>query len=139
VWALADDELRKELALMVAQAADVAILRMLREQPFVRRRRDGEIERVRAGDYVAVSALHTTARLGAHGRRVPDPQLHLHYLLIGAWWISAASSCGRSTPTCWPTTRRGCLPKPARRAMPSTKEAVGERPIGEGEETSPRP
>src|SRR5207253_6246776 len=35
-------------------------------------------------DFVTASALHTTARISAQGRRVPDPQLHLHYLLIGA-------------------------------------------------------
>jgi TrwC relaxase len=28
--------------------------------------------------------MHTTARLSPKGRGSPDPQLHLHYLLIGA-------------------------------------------------------
>src|SRR5438876_5834693 len=69
---------------MVAQASDRAVMRMLREQPFVRKGANGEVEHHRAEDFVAVSALHTTARMTAKGRGVPDPQLHLHYLLIGA-------------------------------------------------------
>ena len=36
-----------------------------------------------AEDFVAASALRTTARI-AGGRGVADPQLHVHYLLIGA-------------------------------------------------------
>jgi conjugative relaxase-like TrwC/TraI family protein len=84
LWALASNERRRELELMVAQAADRAVMRMLRERPFVRRRIDGEVQHVRAKDYVVASALHTTARMSAQGREAPDPQLHLHYLLIGA-------------------------------------------------------
>jgi hypothetical protein len=85
LWALGSNELRYELELMVAQAADRAVNRMLVEQPFVRRRDEhGNIRRVRVEDYVAAGALHTTARISANGRGVADPQLHLHYLLIGA-------------------------------------------------------
>src|SRR5436309_8195175 len=80
---------------MVAQASDRAVMRMLREQPFVRRQgADGEVEHHLAEDSVAVSALHTTARITAKGRGVPDPQLHLHYLLIGALDASPDAGAG---------------------------------------------
>ena len=67
-------------------AADRATMRMLEEQPFVRQRfapGPHGVRQVSAEDFVAASALHTTARI-ANGRGVADPQLHLHYLLIGA-------------------------------------------------------
>src|SRR5207244_6678805 len=96
LWALGSEELRKELELMVAKAADRAMMRMLREQPFLRRVVKGQLENQQAQDYIAVSALHTTARMSAKGRGVPDPQLHLHYLLIGALdeggWMRALDS-----------------------------------------------
>jgi hypothetical protein len=38
LWALAPPQLRFELEAMVAMAADRAVMRMLREQPFVRKR-----------------------------------------------------------------------------------------------------
>jgi conjugative relaxase-like TrwC/TraI family protein len=86
LWAVAPKQLRYELETMVAMAADRAVLRMLEEQPFVRRKEPGdeELRHVVPEDYVAASAMHTTARLSPKGRGVPDPQLHLHYLLIGA-------------------------------------------------------
>jgi len=37
-----------------------------------------------AEDYLAVSAMHATARLSPKGPGLPDPQLHLHFLLISA-------------------------------------------------------
>ncbi|MBO0837916.1 MAG: relaxase domain-containing protein, partial [Actinobacteria bacterium] len=85
LWALGSSQLRLELETMVAMAADRAVMRMLREQPFVRRPGpEGQMEHVVGEDYVAASALHTTARMSPKGRGVPDPQLHMHYLLIGA-------------------------------------------------------
>jgi conjugative relaxase-like TrwC/TraI family protein len=86
LWAVGSKQLKYELETMVAMAADRAVMRMLREQPFVRRTNSatGEVEHVQAEDFVAVSAMHTTARMSPKGRGVPDPQLHLHYLLIGA-------------------------------------------------------
>jgi conjugative relaxase-like TrwC/TraI family protein len=87
LWALADDALRLELETMVGQAATAAVRRMLREQPLTRKRhgRDpGEVHHEQAADYVAWSATHTTARQTATSDGVPDPQLHLHFLLIGA-------------------------------------------------------
>jgi TrwC relaxase/HsdM N-terminal domain len=41
LWALGSAQLRHELELMVAQASDRAVMRMLREQPFVRRKAFG--------------------------------------------------------------------------------------------------
>jgi conjugative relaxase-like TrwC/TraI family protein len=86
LWALGSKQLRYELETMVAMAADRAVMRMLEEQPFVRRKEPGEeeVRHLPAEDYVAASAMHTTARMSPKGRGVPDPQLHLHYLLIGA-------------------------------------------------------
>jgi conjugative relaxase-like TrwC/TraI family protein len=84
LWALADDPLRFEIELMVGKAVDAAVGRMLAEHPLVRRRIDGEITPVIADDYVVAQAFHTTARLSGNSRSVPDPQLHIHNLLIGA-------------------------------------------------------
>jgi conjugative relaxase-like TrwC/TraI family protein len=81
LWALGSNQLRYELETMVAMAADFAVMRMLREQPFVRPHSG---EHVRAEDFVAASFMHTTARISGKGKGIPDPQLHLHYLLIGA-------------------------------------------------------
>jgi TrwC relaxase len=82
LWAFGEGDVPQELELMVAQASDRAVMRMLREQPLVRRRDPGrKVENVRARDYVAVSGLHTTGP--AEGQRVPDPHLHVRYLLIG--------------------------------------------------------
>lgn len=86
LWALGSRQLRYELEAMVAMAADRAAMRMLEEQPFVRQRLapgPHGVRHVSAEDFLAASALHTTAPI-AGGRGVADPQLHLHYLLIGA-------------------------------------------------------
>ncbi len=84
LWALADDPLRFEIELMVGKAVDGAVFRMLREHPLIRRRVDGEVTPAVAEDYVIAQAFHTTARLSGNSRGVPDPQLHIHNLLIGA-------------------------------------------------------
>jgi len=39
---------------------------------------------VKAVNYVGVQVMHTTARMTANDLKVPDPQLHVHNLLIGA-------------------------------------------------------
>ncbi len=84
LWALADDPLRFEIELMVGKAVDWAVDRMLREHALIRRRIDGEVTPTIAEDYVIAQAFHTTARLSGNSRGVPDPQLHIHNLLIGA-------------------------------------------------------
>lgn len=84
LWALADDPLRFEIEVMVAKAVARAVGRLLREQPLTRQRVRGEVQHVVAEDHVVAQAFHTTARLSSNGRGVPDPQLHIHNLLIGA-------------------------------------------------------
>jgi len=86
LWALGDDELRAELEVVVLLSVNGAIGRMLDEGPFVRERfgpGPRDVRRVRAQDWVGVQALHTTAQL-SKGRDIPDPQLHVHNVLIGA-------------------------------------------------------
>ncbi|MBJ7598817.1 MobF family relaxase [Candidatus Nephthysia bennettiae] len=87
VWALANDQLRREIELMVGQASDVAFRRMLRRVPLIKERYGpgpNDLRLVKADDYVAVEALHTTARLTEAKPNVPDPDLHLHSVLFGA-------------------------------------------------------
>jgi conjugative relaxase-like TrwC/TraI family protein len=87
VWALADDQLRREIEVMVGQAADEAFQTMLRRVPLVKERYGpgpNDLRLVKADDYVAVEALHSTARLTEAKPNVPDPDLHLHSVLIGA-------------------------------------------------------
>jgi conjugative relaxase-like TrwC/TraI family protein len=86
LWALADRETRHEIERMVWLAADFAIASLMRKplvrQRFGRGRNDVRHEAME--DIVGVQTLHTTARLSERGDGVPDPQLHVHSLLIGA-------------------------------------------------------
>jgi conjugative relaxase-like TrwC/TraI family protein len=87
LWALADPELREEIELLVGQAAAVAIDRMLRRVPLMRERYGPggkDVRHVKVDDYVGVQALHTTARISEAKPNVPDPDLHVHTLLMGA-------------------------------------------------------
>ncbi len=87
LWALGDDQLRFDLELFVRKANGIAINRLLKEQPLVRRRvapGPSGIVPVKAENYVGVQVMHTTARMTANDLKVPDPQLHVHNLLIGA-------------------------------------------------------
>src|SRR5919108_5171582 len=87
VWALADDQLRREIEIMVGQASDIAFRRMLRHVPLIKERYGpgaNDLRLVKADDYVAVEALHSTARLTEAKPNVPDPDLHLHCVLVGA-------------------------------------------------------
>jgi conjugative relaxase-like TrwC/TraI family protein len=85
LWAVANDELRRVLETTVYVSSTQAVRRMLAELPMVRDKIPGtNISRhVRADDWVAVQAIHTTARLTAY-KGVPDPQLHVHNVLFGA-------------------------------------------------------
>jgi conjugative relaxase-like TrwC/TraI family protein len=86
LWALADDDLRRELETLVILAVHRAVGRMLAEVPLVRERYGPgprDVRHVTAPDWVGVEVLHTTARLSEH-KGVPDPQLHVHNVLIGA-------------------------------------------------------
>ena len=87
LWALGDNRLRFELEVLVGAAVDVAIGRMLDERRLVRERYGpgpNDVHHAIAKEYVAAQVMHTTARLTANDRKVPDPQLHVHNLLIGA-------------------------------------------------------
>ncbi|HLH69843.1 MAG TPA: hypothetical protein VKY90_12640 [Candidatus Dormibacteraeota bacterium] len=61
LWALAPPQLRFELEAMAAMAAGRAVMRMPREQPFVRETR---------GDPEGIGALDETGFLGRGGRQV---------------------------------------------------------------------
>ncbi|MDQ6898973.1 MAG: relaxase domain-containing protein, partial [Candidatus Dormibacteraeota bacterium] len=87
LWALADPDLRAEIELMVVQAADVAVQRMLRRVALIRERYGpgkNDVRHVKADDYVGIQALHTTARITEAKPSVPDPDLHVHNVLMGA-------------------------------------------------------
>lgn len=99
LWALADDALRFELEVMVGGAVAAAVGRMLREQSLTRERYGPgarDVAPAVAGDYVGARVMHTAARLSANSDGVPDPQLHVHNLLIGAvdetGWLRAIDS-----------------------------------------------
>ncbi len=86
LWALADSELRRELEKDVILSVHVAICRMLQHVPLVRERHGPgprDVHHVMAGDWVGVQVLHTTARLSEH-KEIPDPQLHVHNVIVGA-------------------------------------------------------
>jgi conjugative relaxase-like TrwC/TraI family protein len=86
LWALGDDSLRAELEELVLLSVNAAVGRMLDEVPLVRQRYGPgprDVRHVRAGDWVGVQALHTTARLSG-GEDIPDPQLHVHNVLMGS-------------------------------------------------------
>jgi conjugative relaxase-like TrwC/TraI family protein len=87
LWALADDELKYEIEEMVMAAVAAAVGRMLREQPLTRERYGPgprDVAPAIAKDWVGARVMHTAARLSANSDGVPDPQLHVHNLLIGA-------------------------------------------------------
>ncbi len=86
LWALADREMRQEIERMVWLSADFAVASLMRK-PLVRQRFDrgrNDVRHEAMADIVGVQTLHTTARLSDRGDGVPDPQLHVHSLLIGA-------------------------------------------------------
>jgi conjugative relaxase-like TrwC/TraI family protein len=86
LWALADREMRHEIERMVWLSADFAIAALMRK-PLVRQRfgrGKNDVRHEAMADIVGVQTLHTTARLSERGDGVPDPQLHVHSLLMGA-------------------------------------------------------
>jgi conjugative relaxase-like TrwC/TraI family protein len=87
LWALADNKLRYELEVMIGASVDAAVGRMLDEQALTRERYGPgprDVAPAVAADYVGVQVMHTAARMSASSGGVPDPQLHMHNLLIGA-------------------------------------------------------
>jgi conjugative relaxase-like TrwC/TraI family protein len=86
LWALADRDTRHEIERMVWLSADFAIAELM-AKPLVRQRHgsgNDDIVYEVMPDMIGVQTLHTTARLSERGDGVPDPQLHVHSLLIGA-------------------------------------------------------
>ncbi|MDQ6900443.1 MAG: relaxase domain-containing protein, partial [Candidatus Dormibacteraeota bacterium] len=87
LWAMAPEKLRRELELMVLQAAGGAMEMLKRLAPLVRERvtnDEGKTEyrHVKANDVVGLEVIHTTARISESKARMPDPQLHVHNLLF---------------------------------------------------------
>lgn len=87
LWALGDRHLREEIEEMVVLAVDFAIGRMFDVVPLLRERygpENGDVRHVTGEDYLGVQVLHTTARVAANSDGVPDPNLHVHNVLMGA-------------------------------------------------------
>ncbi|MBJ7597752.1 MobF family relaxase [Candidatus Nephthysia bennettiae] len=86
LWALAPLRWQREIELIVGQAANSAIGRMFDRVPLVREwvPELNDSRHALAEDYVAIQAFHTTARLTRSKPGVPDPNLHLHTLIVGA-------------------------------------------------------
>jgi conjugative relaxase-like TrwC/TraI family protein len=83
VWALSSPELRAQLEAAQEAAVDRALSYATERVPMIRRRVDqSTVVRERAGEVLASSWRHTTAR--AVAGRAPDPQLHSHVLVHGA-------------------------------------------------------
>jgi conjugative relaxase-like TrwC/TraI family protein len=85
LWAMATPKLRREIELAVLYSADMAMRELTRE-PLIRERYGpgkSDIRNVATPDVVGGLVLHTTARPTAATPH-PDPQLHVHSLLIGA-------------------------------------------------------
>ena len=83
LWAFGDAALKREIEHWVGQAVNLAAEDLMEEALVRERDEEGQVQHVRAEDYIAVQVLHTTARLAADGGGVPDPQLHVHVVLIG--------------------------------------------------------
>lgn len=87
LWALGNDKLRYELERMVGLSVNRAVNRMLEDVPLVRERYgpgQHDVRRVVVEDHIGVQVLHSTARLAEGASGVPDPQLHVHNVLIAA-------------------------------------------------------
>lgn len=85
LWALAGRDLRDKIEEAVLLSADMAVRELCRE-PLMRQRYgpgSADIRHVVNRDVVGAQILHTTAR-AASDDALPDPQLHVHNILIGA-------------------------------------------------------
>jgi conjugative relaxase-like TrwC/TraI family protein len=83
VWALADQERRREIESAHSAAVSEAIGYLTETVPTVRRRYGGRVVEERAADLVAAEYRHTTAR-GVMKGALPDPQLHSHVAITAA-------------------------------------------------------
>jgi conjugative relaxase-like TrwC/TraI family protein len=83
VWALGDEQERREIEAAHAAAVTDAMAHLTETVPTVRRRYDGQVVEEHAVDLVAAEYRHTTAR-GVMEGDAPDPQLHSHVVVTSA-------------------------------------------------------
>ena len=83
VWALGDEQERREIEAAHAAAVTDAMAYLTETVPTVRHRYDGQLVEEHAVDLVAAEYRHTTAR-GVMEGDVPDPQLHSHVVVTSA-------------------------------------------------------
>jgi conjugative relaxase-like TrwC/TraI family protein len=83
VWALGDEQERREIDAAHAAAVTEAMAHLTETVPTVRRRYDGHIYEEHAVDLVAAEYRHTTAR-GVMEGDAPDPQIHSHVVITSA-------------------------------------------------------
>jgi conjugative relaxase-like TrwC/TraI family protein len=83
VWALADEDKRREVEAAHQAAVDQTIAHLRETVPVVRRRYGAGVVEEPAVDLVAAEYRHTTAR-GVIDGDAPDPQLHGHVVITSA-------------------------------------------------------
>jgi conjugative relaxase-like TrwC/TraI family protein len=83
VWALGDEQERREIEAAHAAAVTDAMAHLTETVPTVRRRYDGQVYEEHAVDLVAAEYRHTTAR-GVMEGDAPDPQIHSHVVITSA-------------------------------------------------------
>jgi conjugative relaxase-like TrwC/TraI family protein len=83
VWALGDEQERREIEAAHAAAVTDAMAHLTETVPTVRRRYDGHVYEEHAVDLVAAEYRHTTAR-GVMEGDAPDPQIHSHVVITSA-------------------------------------------------------
>jgi conjugative relaxase-like TrwC/TraI family protein len=83
VWALGDEQERREIEAAHAAAVTEATGHLMEMVPTVRRRCDGQVVEEHAVDLVAAEYRHTIAR-GVMKGDAPDPQLHSHVVVTSA-------------------------------------------------------
>jgi len=83
VWALGDEQERREIEAAHAAAVTEAMAHLTETVPTVRRRYDGQVYEERAVDLLAAEYRHTTAR-GVMEGDAPDPQIHSHVVITSA-------------------------------------------------------
>jgi conjugative relaxase-like TrwC/TraI family protein len=83
VWALGDEQERREIEAAHAAAVSDAMAHLTETVPTVRRRYSGQVVEEHAVDLVAAEYRHTTAR-GVMEDDAPDPQLHSHVVITSA-------------------------------------------------------
>jgi conjugative relaxase-like TrwC/TraI family protein len=83
VWALGDEQERREIEAAHAAAVTDAMAHLTETVPTVRRRYDGQVYEEHAVDLLAAEYRHTTAR-GVMEGDAPDPQIHSHVVITSA-------------------------------------------------------